>query len=49
MITLEITTSTRTQTYFLDLPVTDKIELHYAECGFCDGTICPSTIAGGST
>ena len=36
MLTLTITTSAQTITYMLDVPVNDKIALHYDECNYCD-------------
>ena len=40
MITLQITTSTRTMTYMLDIPIDDRVELHYdGRCKYCSTDI----------
>ncbi len=36
MLTLTVTTSAGKIEYRLDLPVNDKIELHYDQCDYCD-------------
>ncbi len=36
MLTLTVTTSAGKIEYRLDLPVNDKIELHYDQCSYCE-------------